>query len=100
MKKRKHLDGVYLFDKDDDVENKLVVIAKAGTGSYGNVYKAYYENKSSKYYAFKKIINDKHINENGFPITTLREIKVLQSCDHKNIVKLHNVFTSKSNFFQ
>ena len=99
MKKSKYLEGVSHLDKDDDFSNKITVIAKAGKGSYGNVYKAHYNEDSTKFYAFKKIISDKHSNESGFPLTTIREIKVLQLCDHENIVKLHDVFTSKSKFF-
>ena len=48
--------------------------------------------------ALKKL-NMVHEKE-GFPITALREIKFLQSLNHENIVKLHNVLHSKCNISQ
>jgi len=38
--------------------------------------------------------------ENGFPITAIREVKILKGMNHDNIVRLKEIVTSKgeSNF--
>ena len=33
--------------------------------------------------------------ENGFPITALREVKILKALKHENVVKLIEIVTSK-----
>jgi len=43
--------------------------------------------------ALKKI-KDENESE-GFPITALREVQLLQECDHPNIMKLLDVVVSK-----
>uniref|UniRef100_A0A914CIN5 Protein kinase domain-containing protein n=1 Tax=Acrobeloides nanus TaxID=290746 RepID=A0A914CIN5_9BILA len=60
-----------------------------GEGTYGKVYKALCL-KTKTYVALKKIRRD---DRDGFPITAIREIKILRQLDHKNIVKLQNVIT-------
>ena len=58
-------------------EKKLI-----GEGTYGKVYRA---KIGDKQYALKKIKVDK--TEDGFPITSVREIKVLKKLTkHPNIV--------------
>jgi CTD kinase subunit alpha len=37
--------------------------------------------------------------QDGFPITAMREIKLLQSLRHENVVKLHEMMVSKSASF-
>lgn len=65
-----------------------------------------HDGSEPKYWAFKKITYSKdnegvrnnyllttyHIQ---FPQTTLREIRVLKTLDHKNVIKLHDIITSK-----
>jgi len=67
-----------------------------GEGTFGKVFKARIQNdgNSQKYYALKmiKMDNDKE----GFPITAMREIKILKQLDHKNIVNLREIVTSSS----
>jgi cyclin-dependent kinase 12/13 len=43
--------------------------------------------------ALKKIRMDNE--KEGFPITAIREIKILKSLDHKNVIKLKEIVTSK-----
>lgn len=57
------------------------------------MYKAYVKKNPKKIVALKKI--EYKSVEYGFPITALREIKLLKSCDHKNVVHLLDIFTSK-----
>jgi serine/threonine protein kinase len=50
----------------------------------------------------KEIVALKRINtqqeENGFPITAIREVKILKALSHPNIVLLKEIVTSKSKF--
>ena len=61
-------------------------------GTFGKVYKA---KIGDNLFALKKIKVDNP--EKGFPITSIREIKVLKKlADHPNIVKLVDIVRSKS----
>lgn len=61
-----------------------------GKGTYGSVYKArgIYDDI---YYALKKMQHIEDKNEFGFPITTLRQIKLLQGLNHPNILNIKEV---------
>ena len=65
-----------------------------GEGTFGKVFKARIQNDKDpgRYYALKmiKMDNDKE----GFPITAMREIKLLKQLDHENIVNLREIVTS------
>jgi len=65
---------------------------QVGEGTYGSVYKAR-DRKTQELVAMKKIrmTNEKE----GFPITAIREIKLLRDMDHENVVKLKEVVSSK-----
>lgn len=67
-------------------------IQQVGEGTYGQVYKAK-DRKTNELVAMKKIRmgNEKE----GFPITAIREIKLLRDMDHENVVKLKEVVASK-----
>lgn len=43
------------------------------------------------YYALKKMEHFEDKNEMGFPITTIREIKILQGLSHPNILNIKEV---------
>lgn len=64
---------------------------KIGEGSFGEVIIAT-NTKKCKRVALKKVIV--HKDTDGVPITTLREIMILKSLDHENIIKLKNVCLS------
>ena len=67
-------------------------IKQIGHGTYGVVYKAKIPG-TSKYVALKQI----SLNEgDGIPCTALREISLLKSLHHNNIVTLQDVFHSKN----
>lgn len=58
-----------------------------GKGSYGEIYRAY-SKAQNKYYAIKIISSDPDPDS----YTNIeREIKILSSCNHGNIVKCHSV---------
>ena len=72
----------------DDLE----ILGQVGEGTYGKVFKAI--TKSTKeFVALKKMVlkeeekgKDKH--KDGFPITSIREIRILRKLFHPNIVEL------------
>ena len=73
--------------------DKYHVLHPIGEGSFGKVYKA---KIGDDLFALKKIKVDSP--DKGFPITSIREIKVLKKlADHPNIVKLVDIVSSKSN---
>lgn len=59
-------------------------ICKLGEGTFGEVSKA--KTKTGQVVALKKILM--HNEKDGFPITALREIKLLKQLDHVNVLKL------------
>ena len=68
------------------------IICQVGEGTYGQVYKAK-EAASGDIVALKKVRTD-HEKE-GFPITAVREIKILRQLRHPNIVNLREIVTDK-----
>nr|CAD7572080.1 unnamed protein product [Timema californicum] len=68
------------------------VIVQIGEGTYGQVYKAR-DRRSSDLVALKKVRLENE--KEGFPITAVREIKILRQLNHKNIVNLREVVTDK-----
>ncbi|CAF1107507.1 unnamed protein product [Rotaria sp. Silwood1] len=60
-------------------------IEKIGQGTYGEIFKARCQ-KTNEFVAIKLILMNQE--EEGFPITALREIKILQGLRHNNIVRL------------
>src|SRR5271154_306854 len=63
-------------------------LRKLGEGTFGEVSKAR-SKKSGEIVALKKILM--HHEKDGFPITALREIKLLKQLDHINILKLEEM---------
>lgn len=67
-------------------------------GTYGVVTRGR-DKQSGHVVALKKIKGNWLHSEEGFPITSLREIHILRQFDHPNIVKLHEVISSSSSFY-
>ncbi|KAM5571727.1 cyclin-dependent kinase G-2-like [Rosa sericea] len=63
-----------------------------GEGTYGVVYRARDE-QTGEIVAMKKVKMDKR--DEGFPITSLREINILLSCNHPSIVGVKEVVVDK-----
>ena len=97
-RKTRQKTSVKLLDPADSTIQKYITIGKAGKGAYGSVYKVCLSKDPNKFYALKKIISGDEKHDQGFPQTALREIRIQQILDHKNIVKLIKVATSKSKF--
>lgn len=72
--------------------NVLQVITQIGEGTYGQVYKARDKN-TGQLVALKKVRLENE--KEGFPITAVREIKILRQLNHKNIVNLREIVTDK-----
>lgn len=67
-----------------------------GSGTYGKVFKGIHV-YTKKLVALKKIRMEGE--RDGFPITAVREIKLLQSLKHQNIVNLQEVMVEKNDCF-
>ena len=70
---------------------------KIGEGTYGIVHRAK-DKRTGEYVALKRVKTGLSKNEKktGFPITSIREIKILQNLDHENIVRLREVVRSSN----
>ncbi|GAA0142271.1 non-receptor serine/threonine protein kinase [Lithospermum erythrorhizon] len=66
-------------------------LEQIGEGTYGQVYMAK-EKKTGEIVALKKIRMDNE--KEGFPITAIREIKILKKLQHENVIKLKEIVTS------
>lgn len=71
-------------------------IAQVGEGTYGQVFKAKSEH-TGIFVALKKIRLENE--KDGFPITAMREIKLLQMLRHRNIVRLHEMMTARGSVY-
>ncbi|KKK15976.1 putative CDK9 [Aspergillus rambellii] len=68
-------------------------LGKLGEGTFGEVYKAK-SKKNGSIFALKKILM--HNERDGFPITALREIKLLKMLSHPNILQLREMAVERS----
>ncbi|KAH6938611.1 hypothetical protein HPB50_011051 [Hyalomma asiaticum] len=83
------------FPYCDDVA-KYEKIAKIGQGTFGEVFKAGHK-QTKKLVALKKVLMENETE--GFPITALREIKILQLLKHENVVNLIEICRTKTTPF-
>eukprot|EP01124_Arcella_intermedia_P003977 TRINITY_DN12256_c0_g1_i10.p1 TRINITY_DN12256_c0_g1~~TRINITY_DN12256_c0_g1_i10.p1 ORF type:complete len:555 (+),score=179.45 TRINITY_DN12256_c0_g1_i10:1165-2829(+) len=67
-------------------------ICRIGDGAYGVVYKAK-DKKTGEFIALKKVKMEKE--KEGFPLTSIREIRILMSCKHNNIVAVKEIVVGK-----
>jgi CTD kinase subunit alpha len=68
-------------------------IGQVGEGTYGKVYKAR-NTLTGELVALKKIRMESE--KDGFPITAMREIKLLESLRHSNVIHLQEMMFEKS----
>ncbi|KAG6860378.1 hypothetical protein C0995_011985 [Termitomyces sp. Mi166 len=72
------------------------IISQVGEGTFGKVYKA--QNTVSRVYvALKRIRMESE--KDGFPVTAMREIKLLQSLQHSNVVRLYEMMVSTGSVY-
>lgn len=83
-----------IVDITDRLFNSYEIIQQVGEGTYGKVFKAK-DLQNNQLVAMKFVLMD---NENeGFPITGLREINILRELQHPNIIKLHQIVNDEQN---
>jgi len=75
-------------------------VDQVGEGTFGKVYKARIKGPGkhnldikSEFVALKKILMENE--KEGFPLTAIREIMILKRLNHKNIINLLEIVTSK-----
>ncbi|KAL4110169.1 hypothetical protein PRIC1_001862 [Phytophthora ramorum] len=75
-----------------DIDN-YSIIDKVGSGTYGEVFKC--QHKVTKdIVALKKLRPD--VEKNGFPVTSIREMKILKFLKHPNILELKEIVSSSA----
>lgn len=79
-----------------DEVGKYEKLTKVGQGTFGEVFKARHR-KNRTVVALKKILMENE--KEGFPITALREIKILKLLQHENIVDLIEICRTKPTNF-
>nr|XP_040022517.1 cyclin-dependent kinase 13 isoform X1 [Gasterosteus aculeatus aculeatus] len=72
--------------------DKFEIIGITGEGTYGQVYKAK-DKDTAEMVALKKVRLDNE--KEGFPITAIREIKILRQLNHKSIINMKEIVTDK-----
>lgn len=77
--------------------SKYEKLAKIGQGTFGEVFKARDKKNKTKIVALKKVLMENE--KEGFPITALREIRILQLLRHENIVNLIEICRTKATLF-
>lgn len=70
------------------------IIRQVGEGTYGKVFKAV--DRQSNNLVAMKFVRMEHESE-GFPITAIREIKILRQLRHQNIVQLREIIDREHN---
>lgn len=71
------------------------ILQQVGEGTFGKVYKAL-NTATGVHVALKRIRME--AERDGFPVTAMREIKLLQSLRHDNIVRLYEMMVSSGMF--
>ena len=66
---------------------------RVGEGTYGIVYRAR-DTKTNELVALKRVRMEKE--KDGLPVSGLREISILMTCNHENIVPLREIAVGKS----
>ncbi|XP_054615410.1 cyclin-dependent kinase 12 [Dunckerocampus dactyliophorus] len=72
--------------------DKFDIIGIIGEGTYGQVYKAK-DKDTGELVALKKVRLDNE--KEGFPITAIREIKILRQLKHSSVVNMKEIVTDK-----
>ncbi|KAG1766221.1 Pkinase-domain-containing protein [Suillus placidus] len=72
------------------------IVSQVGEGTFGKVYKAR-NVVTNVHVALKRIRME--AEKDGFPVTAMREIKLLQSLRRENVVRLYEMMVSNGNIF-
>ncbi|KAJ8688565.1 hypothetical protein QAD02_024360 [Eretmocerus hayati] len=77
-----------------DESSKYEKVSKIGQGTFGEVFKARDKSNCKRFVAMKKVLMENE--KEGFPITALREIRILQLLKNENIVNLIEICRTKA----
>lgn len=95
----KRQDRILTDDWSERCVEVFNIIAQIGEGTYGQVYKAVAKDKKGVVLDIGEMVALKKVRleneKEGFPITAVREIKILKQLNHKNIVNLKEIVTDK-----
>ncbi|XP_016288209.2 cyclin-dependent kinase 12-like [Monodelphis domestica] len=80
------------IDQRKNCVDKFDILGIIGWGTYGQVYKAQ-DKDTGELVALKKFLLDD--KEEGFPITAIREIKILRQLNHQNVIHMREIVTDK-----
>eukprot|EP00054_Salpingoeca_dolichothecata_P026092 m.185174 g.185174 ORF g.185174 m.185174 type:complete len:488 (-) comp25559_c0_seq3:48-1511(-) len=69
--------------------NEFSNLEKIGQGTFGVVYKAKDAQQPGKCFALKEVLTENQ--KDGFPVTALREIKILKCLRHPNVIELQDI---------
>lgn len=86
-------DGHSRFHGCSALVKNYEVLGKLGEGTFGEVHRAR-SLKTGRIVALKKILM--HNEKDGFPITALREIKLLKMLSHPNVLKLEEMAVERT----
>ncbi|KAK8795637.1 hypothetical protein WA158_000294 [Blastocystis sp. Blastoise] len=79
--------------KKQEITKRYQIIKRLSEGTYGMVAKAL-DTNTNNFVALKQLKMEKE--SHGFPVTALREIKILQGLQHENVVHLQDTFSTPS----
>ena len=82
------------FKNRPRIEDTYSPVDQVGEGTYAKVYKAR-EKRTQQVVALKRIRIESE--KDGFPITAMREIRLLTLLRHTNVVSLKDIALSKGN---
>eukprot|EP01062_Namystynia_karyoxenos_P052435 TRINITY_DN41_c0_g1_i1.p1 TRINITY_DN41_c0_g1~~TRINITY_DN41_c0_g1_i1.p1 ORF type:complete len:1188 (+),score=250.86 TRINITY_DN41_c0_g1_i1:78-3641(+) len=82
-------------DVVQNVEESYRFVTQIGEGTYGCVWLAQHR-LSGDTVALKKMKLDQH--QEGFPLTSVREIKIAQKMEHRNVAELREILISSDGF--
>ncbi|GBE87337.1 Pkinase-domain-containing protein [Sparassis crispa] len=80
----------------DPRDELYAIISQVGEGTFGKVYKAR-NTSNGRFVALKRIRME--AERDGFPVTAMREIKLLQSLRHANVVRLYEMLVSNGSVY-
>ncbi|CAE6968727.1 CDKA-1, partial [Symbiodinium sp. CCMP2592] len=79
-----------------DVAERYIMMDRLGEGTYGTVYRAETRAAPHQEVAIKRI---RVLHEDGVPAVALREIALLKTLNHENVIKLLDVCNSWSSIY-